>query len=125
MLFSPDIFQVLADPTRRAILLLVFSPFMTAGALSSNFDAARPTVQKHLQILAQSEIFEQKQNSRKICYPLDAKQMKVLAAYVEQFSKIRDDRCSKWAAIIKNTNQINRILWNKDKKSMPRTAKGN
>jgi DNA-binding transcriptional ArsR family regulator len=46
-----DVFQAIADPTRRAILLLVASQSMTAGVIASNFDTARPTVSKHLQIL--------------------------------------------------------------------------
>ncbi len=53
-----DVFQAIADPTRRAILLLVASQSMTAGAIAANFDTARPTVSKHLQILTECELLE-------------------------------------------------------------------
>jgi DNA-binding transcriptional ArsR family regulator len=63
-----DVFQAIADPTRRAILLLVAAQSMTAGAIASNFDTARPTVSKHLQILTACELLEQEQNGREIYY---------------------------------------------------------
>jgi len=68
-----DVFQAIADPTRRAILLLVASQTMTAGAIASNFDTARPTVSKHLQILIECELLEQEQNGREIYYQINAK----------------------------------------------------
>ena len=54
-----DVFQAIADPTRRAILLLVASQSMTAGAIAANFDSARPTVSKHLQILTECQLLTQ------------------------------------------------------------------
>jgi DNA-binding transcriptional ArsR family regulator len=68
-----DVFQAIADPTRRAILLLVASQSMTAGAIASNFATARPTVSKHLQILTECRLLEQKQNGREISYYINAK----------------------------------------------------
>jgi len=68
-----DVFQAIADPTRRAILLLVVSQSMTAGAIASHFDTARPTVSKHLQILTECELLEQEQNGREISYHINAK----------------------------------------------------
>jgi len=68
-----DVFQAIADPTRRAILLLVASQSLTAGAIASNFDTARPTVSKHLQILTECELLKQDQNGREIHYHINAK----------------------------------------------------
>ena len=68
-----DVFQALSDPTRRAILLLVASQSMTAGAIASNFDTSRPTVSRHLQILTECELLKQEQNGRKIYYGINAK----------------------------------------------------
>ena len=67
------VFQAIADPTRRAILLLVASQSLTAGAIAANFDTARPTVSKHLQILTECELLEQEQNGREIYYHINAK----------------------------------------------------
>jgi DNA-binding transcriptional ArsR family regulator len=96
-----DVFQAIADPTRRAILLLVASQSMTAGAIASNFDTARPTVSKHLQILTECELVEQKQNGREIYYFINAKKMKAVDEFIEPFRKIWDDRFNKLETIMK------------------------
>jgi DNA-binding transcriptional ArsR family regulator len=96
-----DVFQAIADPTRRAILLLVASQSMTAGAIASNFDTARPTVSKHLQILAECKLLEQKQNGREIYYQLNAKKMKEVADFIEPFRKMWEIRFDKLEAIMK------------------------
>ena len=96
-----DIFQALADPTRRAILLLVASQSMTAGAIASNFDTARPTVSKHLQILTECELLEQEQNGREIHYHLNPKKIKEIANFVEPFREMWDDRFNKLEAVMK------------------------
>ncbi|HLZ89717.1 MAG TPA: metalloregulator ArsR/SmtB family transcription factor [Puia sp.] len=102
MIIRRDVFQAIADPTRRAILLLVAAHAMTAGAIASNFDTARPTVSKHLQILTECELLEQKQNGREIYYYLNAKKMKEVADFIEPFRAMWDDRFNKLEAIMKN-----------------------
>src|SRR5579859_883700 len=97
-----DVFQAIADPTRRAILLLVATQSMTAGAIASNFDTARPTISKHLHILAECELLEQQQNGREIYYHLNAKNMKAVADFIEPFRKMWDDRFNKLESIMKN-----------------------
>jgi DNA-binding transcriptional ArsR family regulator len=97
-----DVFQAIADPTRRAILLLVASQSMTAGAIAANFDTARPTVSKHLQILTECELIEQQQNGREIYYHTNAKKMKEIADFIEPFRQMWDDRFDKLEAVMKN-----------------------
>lgn len=97
-----DVFQAIADPTRRAILLLVAAQAMTAGAIAANFDTARPTVSRHLQILTECELLEQKQNGRENYYHLNAKKMKAIADFIEPFRQMWDDRFNKLEAIMKN-----------------------
>ena len=96
-----DPFQAIADPTRRAILLLVASHTMTAGAIASNFDTARPTVSKHLQILTECELLKQEQTGREVFYHINAKKMKEVADFIEQFRKIWEDRFNKLETIMK------------------------
>ena len=96
-----DVFQALADPTRRAILLLVASQSMTAGAIASNFDTARPTVSKHLQILTECELLEQEQNGREMYYLINAKKMKEVADFIEPFRQLWDVRFNKLEAVMK------------------------
>ena len=96
-----DVFQAIADPTRRAILLLVAAQSMTAGAIASNFDTARPTVSKHLQILTECELLAQEQNGREIYYHINAKQMKEVAEFIEPFRKMWEDRFNKLETVMK------------------------
>jgi Predicted transcriptional regulators len=97
-----DVFQAIADPTRRAILLLVASQSMTAGAIAANFDTARPTVSKHLQILTECELLNQEQSGREIRYQINAKRMKEVAEFIEPFREMWDDRFNKLEAVMKN-----------------------
>src|SRR5271165_1667103 len=96
-----DVFQALADPTRRAILLLVATQSMTAGAIASNFDTARPTVSRHLQILTECDLLQQQQNGREIYYHINAKKMKEVADFIEPFRNMWDDRFNKLEFIMK------------------------
>ncbi len=96
-----DVFQAIADPTRRAILLLVAAQSMTAGAIAANFDSARPTVSKHLQILTECELLRQEQNGREVYYHLNPNKMKEVAAFIEPFRKMWDDRFNKLESIMK------------------------
>ncbi len=96
-----DVFQAIADPTRRAILVLVASQSMTAGAIASNFDTARPTVSKHLQILTECELLDQEQKGREVVYSLNPKKMKEIADFIEPFRKMWDDRFNKLEAVMK------------------------
>ncbi|WP_315822273.1 metalloregulator ArsR/SmtB family transcription factor [Paraflavitalea speifideaquila] len=96
-----DVFQAIAEPTRRAILLLVAAQAMTAGAIASYFDTARPTVSKHLQILTECELLEQKQTGREIHYYINAKKMKEVADFIEPFRLMWDDRFTKLESIMK------------------------
>lgn len=97
-----DVFQAIADPTRRAILLLVATQSMTAGAIASNFDTARPTVSKHLQILTECELLNQEHNGREVYYHLNAKKMKEVASFIEPFREMWEDRFNKLETLMKN-----------------------
>ena len=96
-----DVFQAIADPTRRTILVLVATQSMTAGAIAANFDTARPTVSKHLQILTECELLQQEQNGREIYYHLNPYKMKEIADFIEPFRRMWDDRFNKLETIMK------------------------
>lgn len=96
-----DVFQALADPTRRAILLLVASQSMTAGAIAANFDTARPTVSKHLRLLTECDLLQQEQAGREVYYHINAKGMKEVADFIEPFRQMWDDRFDKLEAVMK------------------------
>lgn len=97
-----DVFQAIADPTRRAILLLVAAQSMTAGAIAANFDTARPTVSKHLQILTECELLEAEQTGREIYYHLNPQKMKEIADFIEPFREMWEERFNKLESIMKD-----------------------
>ena len=96
-----DVFQAIADPTRRAILVLVASQSMTAGAIAANFDTAWPTVSKHLHILTECELLEQEQSGREVYYHLNPKKMKEIADFIEPFRQMWEARFDKLEAVMK------------------------
>ncbi|HLP12636.1 MAG TPA: metalloregulator ArsR/SmtB family transcription factor [Flavobacteriales bacterium] len=95
-----DVFQAIADPSRRAILVLVATQSMTAGAIAANFDSARPTISKHLQILTECELLGQEFNGREIYYHLNPHKMKEIADFIEPFRNLWDDRFNKLESIM-------------------------
>ena len=96
-----DVFQAIADPTRRAILGLVALQAMTPGAIAENFDSSRQTISKHIQILYECELLNQTQSGREIHYHFNAKKMKEIADFIEPFRKLWDDRFNKLETIMK------------------------
>lgn len=96
-----DVFQAIADPTRRAIIMLVAIQAMTPTAIAGNFDSSRQTISKHIQILTECELLRQEQNGREIYYRLNPKKMKEIADFIEPFRKMWDDRFNTLEAIMK------------------------
>ncbi len=96
-----DVFQAIADPTRRAILLLLASQRLSAGAIAANFDTARPTVSKHLSILSECELVTQSQNGRTIYYQLNPVKLKSIAEFLEPFRQMWDDRFNALESLMK------------------------
>jgi DNA-binding transcriptional ArsR family regulator len=96
-----DVFQAIADPTRRAIITLVALQAMTPGAIAENFDSSRQTISKHIQILTECELLKQKQIGREIYYHINARKMKMVADFIEPFRTMWDDRFNKLEAVMK------------------------
>lgn len=96
-----DVFQAIADPTRRTIITLVALQAMTPGAIAGNFDSSRQTISKHIQILTECELLKQEQKGREIYYHLNPKKMKEIADFIEPFRKFWDDRFNKLEAVMK------------------------
>ncbi len=87
-----DVFQAIADPTRRAILSLVAVSAMTPGAIADNFDTRRQTISKHIQILAECELLTQEQNGREIMYHFNPSKMKEVNDFIEPFRQLWEGR---------------------------------
>jgi DNA-binding transcriptional ArsR family regulator len=96
-----DVFQAIADPTRRAILTLLAVQALTPGAIADNFKSSRQTISRHVQILAECELLEPRQNGREIYYHINAKQMNEVADFIEPFRKMWDDRFNELETVMK------------------------
>jgi len=87
-----DIFQAIADPTRRAIITLIALQAMTPNAIADNFHTTRQSVSKHLRILAECELVKQEQKGREIYYSLEIEKMKEVDKWLEQFRQLWEKR---------------------------------
>lgn len=87
-----DIFQAIADPTRRAIITLIALQAMTPNAIAEHFDTTRQAVSKHLRILTECELVKPEHKGREIYYQLEVNKMKEIDKWLEQFRKIWEDR---------------------------------
>ena len=96
-----DVFQAIADPTRRSIITLLALQAMTPTAIAENFDTSRQTISRHIQILTECELLEQEQHGREIYYHINARKMKEVAEFIEPFRKLWDDRFNKLESIMK------------------------
>src|SRR4249920_521337 len=96
-----DIFQAIADPTRRAILTLVALQAMTPGDIADSFNSSRQTISKHIQILTECQLLKQELSGREIYYHINAKKMKEVADFIEPFRNMWDDRFNKLESIMK------------------------
>lgn len=101
-----DVFQAIADPTRRAIITLVALHAMTPSAIAEKFDSSRQTISKHIQILTECELLKQEQSGREIYYHFNAKKMKEVAEFIEPFRKMWDDRFNKLETIMKKYKTV-------------------
>ena len=97
-----DVFQAIADPTRRAIMTLVALQAMTPGAIAGNFDSSRQTISKHIQILTECELLQQQHDGREIYYHINAQKMKEVADFIEPFRQMWDERFNKLEAVMKD-----------------------
>jgi DNA-binding transcriptional ArsR family regulator len=95
-----DVFQAIADPTRRAIISLIALQAMTPNAIAEHFDCSRQAISKHIKILNECQVLEQKQSGREIYYHLNSKKMKEIDKWLEQFRKIWETRY----------NQLDKVL---------------
>lgn len=83
-----DVFQAIADPTRRAIIVLIALQAMTPNAIADHFDSTRQAVSKHLRVLTECELVTQTQKGREIYYQLELNKMKEIDQWLGPFRKI-------------------------------------
>ncbi len=95
-----DVFQAIADPTRRAILVLIATQAMTPNALAENFHSTRQAVSKHIKVLTECGLVKQELTGREIYYHLNPKKMKEVDDWLAQFRAMWETRF----------NQLDKVL---------------
>jgi len=97
-----DIFQAIADPTRRAILVLISSSALTPNAIAEQFETTRQAISKHIKILNECDLLEEKKLGREIYYQLKIDKMKEVDQWLEQFKAIWEKRFSQLDQVLIN-----------------------
>ncbi|MDO1449335.1 metalloregulator ArsR/SmtB family transcription factor [Rhodocytophaga aerolata] len=97
-----DVFQAIADPTRRAILLLLATQAMTPNALADNFNSTRQAVSKHIKVLSQCELVKQEKIGREIYYQLAPSKLKEMYVWLEQFKTLWENRFTQLDQLLTN-----------------------
>ena len=87
-----DVFQAIADPTRRAIIGLIALQAMTPNALAEHFETSRQAVSKHIKILTECELVSQKQSGREIYYHLNLTKMQEIDQWLTQYRNLWEKR---------------------------------
>jgi DNA-binding transcriptional ArsR family regulator len=84
---KPDIFQAIADPTRRAILTLIAFQALTPNTMAEKFDMSRQAVSKHIKVLQECDLIKPEHSGREIYYHFNPKKMRELDNWIAQFRK--------------------------------------
>ncbi|MBL0026709.1 MAG: winged helix-turn-helix transcriptional regulator [Saprospiraceae bacterium] len=101
-----DVFQAIADPTRRAIVGLIALQAMTPGALAEHFDTSRQAVSKHIKILTECELVRQEQQGREIYYQLNPDKMKEIDNWLAQFREIWETRFNQLDIVLSTIKKL-------------------
>lgn len=87
-----DVFQAIADPTRRAIIMLLTVGALTPNAIAEHFNSSRQAISKHLKILAECDIVKHQQQGREVHYHLNADKMIEVEKWLIQFKQLMSNR---------------------------------
>jgi DNA-binding transcriptional ArsR family regulator len=97
-----DIFQAIADPTRRAILALIAFQALTPNAMAAKFDMSRQAVSKHIKVLQECELVRPEQSGREIYYHFNPKKMREVDKWIAQFRKTWETQFNQLDKVLSN-----------------------
>lgn len=97
-----DVFQAIADPTRRAILSLLALQAMTPNALAEHFVSSRQAISKHIKILNECQLVKQEQSGREIYYTYAPKKLKEVDKWLQPFRAMWESRYNQLDDVLKN-----------------------
>jgi len=82
-----DVFQAIADPTRRAILSLLAAQTLTLNAVAENFHISRPAISKHIKILNECGLIEIKDKGRERYCEAKLEKLNEVSQWIEQYKQ--------------------------------------
>ncbi|UJF34055.1 ArsR/SmtB family transcription factor [Paenibacillus hexagrammi] len=89
-----DVFQAIADPTRRSLLQLLVDKEMPVNAISGHYPMSRTAVSKHLRILAEAGLVKERKVGRETRYRLEPEPLKELKRWLAYYERFWENRLS-------------------------------
>lgn len=100
-----DVFQAVADPTRRSLLKLLAKKEMPIVAISEHFPISRTAVNKHLQVLTEARLVSREKVGRETRYKLQPEPLAELREWLNFFDQYWDEKLSALKAFVEDENE--------------------
>ena len=104
-----DVFQAIADPTRREILNMIAHQSLNVNSVAENFDVSRTAIYKHLKLLEECGMVTVKQKGRERMCEAKLDKLEEVSDWVEQYREM-------WAARLDSLENYLEELQTKKKK---------
>ncbi|WP_257668017.1 ArsR/SmtB family transcription factor [Parapedobacter tibetensis] len=98
-----DVFQAIADPTRRAIIHMLAQQPLNLNAVADNFDISRPAVSKHIRILTECGLITIKKRGRERYCNVNLESLNEVSQWVDQYRRFWNDRLDTLESLLKET----------------------
>jgi DNA-binding transcriptional ArsR family regulator len=103
-----DVFQAIADPTRRTIINMISSQSLNLNSVAENFDISRPAISKHIKILTECGLIVVKQQGRERYCEAKLEKLNEVSDWVEQYRKfwtVKLDALETYLEVLQNKNK--------------------
>lgn len=92
MIIRRDVFQAIADPTRREIINLIAFQSMNLNAIADNFEVSRPAISQHIKVLSECGLIVIRKQGRERYCEASLKQLNEVSEWIEPFRKLWEER---------------------------------
>lgn len=103
-----DVFQAIADPSRRAILGMLAKEKMTLNGVAENFDVSRPAISKHIKILTECGLITIEQHGRERYCEAQLDKLQEISDWVEQYKKFWNTKLDALESYLATIQQANK-----------------
>jgi DNA-binding transcriptional ArsR family regulator len=111
-----DVFQAIADPTRREIINLITHKSLNLNAVAENFDVSRPAISKHIKILTECGLVVIKQQGRERYCEAKLEKLNEVSDWVEQYKKFWNKKLDALEIYLEELQTKNKLQTKKKKK---------